>query len=355
MNILFCGQYRGGYDGWSCASRDYVSALLLTGHNISLKPIYMASGNGPELPSEFIAAENNKLDKIDVIIQHVLPDILEWHEGYNIALVHTETNNLYNSIWINKLNLMDEVWVGSTDEAKSLMNSGVKCKISVVPVPVNTKLLETHKNGPKLDLFKNKFIFYFIGENTDRKNIMAFVKAFHREFGPEEEVGIIIKTNSDEIKNQINEWKTTSRTRGDYIPELLISGFLPEEELYKIHRTGDCFVLTSRGEAQCRPMMDAIYFGNHVICTNGISAASLFDGILKINSIEIPVDTKHPPLPHIYTGQETWKEIDILQLQEEMRGIFDDREFISAKTTPHISTYSIESIEEIMKCLLSEI
>lgn len=358
MNILYVGPYRQGWDGWSAASRDYVSSLLLTNHNISLKPVYMAGGNPPPVTNEIIKAEQNQLDKIDVIIQHVLPDLLEWHEGYNIGLIHTETVLPTDHIWINKINLMDELWVGSEYERVHLCSSGVKCKISVMPVPVNIKLLEKYKNVDPLKGLDNKIVFYFVGEHTDRKNIMAFVKAFHREFSPEENVGIIIKSGDERLKNEINEWKQYSRTRTEYIPEMLACGFLKEEDLYGIHKRGNIFVLSSYGEAQCRPMMDALYFNNRVICSDGIFASDLnpYTSLLVNCSAQV-VNTKNPPLPHIYTGKEFWFQIDEFDLQRKMRYAYQSclESPKDEHTKSHVEKFSLESTAERINKCLSEI
>jgi glycosyltransferase involved in cell wall biosynthesis len=324
MNILFLGQYRGPEsDGWSIAARRYLDALLLTGHNIVCKPIYMG-GNGGSVSKIIEKAEQKRVDKIDVIIQNCLPDIMEKHDGYNIGIFFSETRHLENTGWIDKLNLMDELWVSCLMEKDSLQESGVKSKISVVPVPYKVLIHEPKKlEVPEL---KNKFVFYYIGEYNERKNIIALVKAFHREFSPEEDVTLLIKTNSPELKNEINQWREYSRTRKQYIPEVIIDGQVPEDFILDIHETGDCFVCPSRGEGFCLPIMDALYYNNPVLCTDNTYPVSIFGNyITPVNSMEIPVDCKQPPLQHIYTGNETWMEIDILDLQKNMRDKYDNR------------------------------
>lgn len=362
MNILFLGPYRSS-SGWGKAAQEYLQALLLTGNNIASKPVYMCNALEKEIHPTLLETENKTLDKPDVIIQNVLPDLLEWHEGYNIGIFDTETWNLKNSIWIDKINLMDEVWVDSLTEADNLKNSGVTCKITPMPVPVNTKNIDKYLSVDKLAINEAecKYIFYFIGEHNDRKNIMAFVQAFHREFAPEENVGILIKTNSPQLKDEINHFKKTSRTRRNYIPEFIIADTIPEKDIYSIHQTCHCFVLTSRGESQCRPIADALYFGNDVICPTWIFADSVFhsdDAVTnEVATNQVPIYTDTPPLPHIYTGKETWHEVDILCLEEAMRDIFTKH---SIKTNSAGKKFvqdnlSREAIAERMKECLSSV
>lgn len=362
-NILYIGPYRQAeFDGWANSSREYLEALLLTGHNISAKPVYMANNSTNKISDRILHAEQISFkSQPDIIIQHVLPDLFEWHEGYNIGIFDTETKYLNSSPWIDKINLLDQVWVDSPSEVSNLKNSGVKIRVENVPTPTNTEYISQFVNVPTLDIpqLDGKFIFYFIGEHTERKNIMAFIKAFHREFEPEENVAIVIKTGDERLKDEINEWKRYSRTRRNYIPEVLITGRISEETIFQIHQTGNCFVCTSRGESMCLPMVHAIYFGNLSICTSGIFASSLFKdgGLAPVDSNEIPVDCKNPPLPHIYTGKEMWDEIDIKDLQKTMREVFLNVDKRKNKNYRKIieRDFSRSAVAERMKqCLLLE-
>jgi glycosyltransferase involved in cell wall biosynthesis len=325
MNILFLGQYRGPEnDGWSIAARRYLDALLMTGHKVAARPVYMG-GNGGKISKRAEVAENTKLDKIDVLIQNVLPDLLESHNCYNIGVFFTETRNLQKTGWVQKINLLDEVWVNSEMEKQSLVSSGVKVKINIVPIPYKAPIAEPEPFN--LQEADGKYIFYFIGENNERKNILALVKAFHREFSPQEDVTLLIKTNETDLAGEINEWRTRARLRKEYIPEIIIKSAISEQDIYSIHKMCDCFVCPSRGEAFCMPIMDALYFNNPVICTNNTFPMSIFyPNLIGVNSVETPIDCKHPPLPHIYTGNETWQEIDILDLQDAMRYEYKSRE-----------------------------
>lgn len=348
MNILFIGPYRGpNSDGWSIASRRYLEALFLTGHNIACRPIYMA-GSGGDVSNKIKTAEGVVFDKIDVVIQNALPDFFETHDAYNIGIFFTETRHIDKTGWVEKINLLDEVWTNSAAEAQSLIESGVKCKISEVPIPY--KPANTEPNIIPLPEIDNKFVFYFIGENTDRKNIMALVKAFHREFLPNEDVSLFIKNNSNDLKDQINKWHNYSRLRKEYIPEVIISNTIPEEQILSMHKASSCFVCTSRGESFCLPMIDALYYNNHVICTDKIFPVSLFpDDIIAVKSHETPVDTQSPPIPNIYTSHETWQEVDILDLQKKMRAVYNNGKSSADTRKTVLEKLSCESIAKRMK------
>lgn len=356
-NILFIGNYKS-QSGWGHASKEYLEALLLTEHNIVARPVFMS--NEPLLnPSKkILEAENNRFDKShDVVIQNVLPDLFEKHEGYNIGLIHTETRNC-NKIWINKINLLDELWVNSQLEKESLIKDGVTCKVNVVPTPVNTKNLEKYERFAEdlqIPELNGKYIFYFIGEHSDRKNILAFVQAFHREFAYHENVSILIKTNSPALKDEVNEWHVSSRTRVLYTPEIFVAGQVEEKFIYSIHKTGHCFVCTSRGESNCLPIADALFFNNEVLCTNNIYPSDVYGPqINTVHSYRIPVNTKTPPINHIYTGQETWFDIDVLDLQHEMREVYNNRHNPKTESKQFIiDNFSRTAISEKIKNAIS--
>lgn len=356
-NILFLGNYKS-QSGWGVAAKEYLEALLLTEHNIVARPVFMSNEPLLKPSKKIIEAENNRFDKSpDIVIQNVLPDLFEKHEGYNIGIIHTETRNC-NKIWINKINLLDELWVNSELEKVSLQKDGVVCKISVVPIPVNTKNLEKYQRFAEdlqIPELNGKYIFYFIGEHTDRKNILALVQAFHREFDYHEPVSLLIKTNNQSLKDEVNEWHKTSRTRSSYIPEIFVAGQVEEKFIYSIHKTAHCFVCTSRGESNCLPIADALFFNNEVICVKGTYPSDIYyPNAVAVDSQRTPVNTKSPPINHIYTGQEYWFDVDILQLQAEMRKMYENRN--NQKTTGKsfiIDNFSREAISEKIKLCLS--
>ena len=62
----------------------------------------------------------------------------------NVCLAYTETNMLPEVEWVQKLTLMDEVWVPSSQEKQNLTDSGVKVPINVVPIPLDIeKILQS--------------------------------------------------------------------------------------------------------------------------------------------------------------------------------------------------------------------
>src|SRR5690606_13575351 len=125
---------------------------------------------------------------------------------------------------------------------------------------------------------KDKFVFYTIGEVSRRKNLVAFLKAFHLEFRPDENVAIVIKGNIPgvspnqvdehirEICNTVKDQLKLYRRKELYHSEVIIGQRLNEEQIMQLHTTGDCYVSASYGEGWNMPAFDAMAMGKTPIC-----------------------------------------------------------------------------------------
>lgn len=339
-NVLFIGPYRQGLDGWCIAAREYIRSLINSGVNLTLKPVYMGQGTS-EPPVEFVELEDNILPHYDVVIQNVLPHLLDYNSsfGKNIALIYTESANWKNA-WASRLSRMDEVWVPSSADVFNIQSTGVyHPQIRTIPVPINTSKFNRSYESKFLSDLKqtNSFIFYFVGEFIQRKSLDRLIQAFHIEFDKEERVELVIKTsksnlNPDQAASILNDYiskiKSTLRIYSDvdkYKKEICILDKLSEEDLYFIHQESNCFVMPSMGESWSMPVMDALGFGKTPIVikdtgpndivnnSNGWVVDSFLDNVLVTD----------PPLPDLYTGRELWHNYSVRELCYIMRQAFE--------------------------------
>lgn len=360
MNILFIGPYRQN-DGWGFAARDYIRAMDTTSHTISCKPIFMGQPDSAGLHPSIMKKERLKFDgRPDVVIQNVLPPYLDYQHGMkNIALCYFETENLRFTGWIEHINLMDEIWVASNHEKNNLERDGVTIPIKVVPIPIDIVTLNACKEKWPIAYAENSFIFYTISEYSERKNIQALIVAFYREFYHMESVQLLLKLHKPGLtEKELYEylaseiWKIKKKMRlyqnnWGYHEILLAIQKLSPQNLISVHNQGDCFVMPSRGESLCRPLMDALYIGNRVISTNctGMDDVTIGAGAWSVDSMMQPAMAEYPPLKNLYTGYELWADISIPHLQTSMRAAYEhwkaDQEKISR---PWMERYSYESI-----------
>ena len=349
MNILIKSTYPQT-DGWGRAAMAYMECFYKTPHNVKSTPIVLSRQVSNSLPSWIKNVEPGF--KPDVYFQQCLPDYFEPFNGKNIGFAFTETRNLQYTGWVEKFNDMDEVWVATQQEKTNLIKSGVNKKILVIPMPMELKV------GNHIPYFKenigDRYAFYFVGEYVERKNIEALISAYWREFSREEKVVLLIKTNyggveteqlSKIIQQNLDVMRSRMRLYGyaHHYPEILfIPEYLTDEEMRDLHATCDCFVNASRGESTCRPLIDAALHNNTILCTEGIGCLDNDLDIVPIKSYETPCSAFQPPMRNIYTGWETWMEVDQLDLQNKMRAAFKEQK--KSDNKDKVTKYSYESV-----------
>ncbi len=329
-NILYIGPYRQN-DGWGLGSRDLVIALSKTNFNLATRPIYMCGNIETNELKEFERFEKESFDSYDIIIQHVLPSLFEWRSVKSVGTFYLETGNLQNTTWLPYLQMMDGIMVCSSHEVNTLKDAGCK-NIHQIGHPIDTEKFNNNYKAIE-GVPQDTFNFYFIGEFIDRKNLGDLVTAYHVAFTRSDNVNLIIKTSRsgiDEhnvanlVKNYIAEIKNKTRiyqNPSQYKPELVITKRLTDEEMCSLHKSCHCLVMPSHGEAFCRPVIDAIGFGNSVIVTDNTGMTDYIEeGVgWKIPSYKTLVKTDSIPRQEIYTGRETWYNPSILDLVGLMR------------------------------------
>lgn len=367
MNILYIGPYRQ-QDGWGRASKDYLKSLSMTKHNIAARHIWMGKTNRIE-DTDADRLENVIFDvKPDVIIQNVLPYFGDYQGGIkNILQMYIETSPIKHTSWPAHMNLFDEIWVPTSKEQGMIAdNSTTKSKI--IPMPFDFSSIDRNikpLNIPNID--EDDFIFYFIGEYIERKNLTALLVAFHREFKPTEKARLVIKTNSnmglspDNIYNDVqldiqNLYKTMRLYNKDfgYIPETIITSNLSYADLLALHKRCDCLVMPSHGESTCRPVIEALAMGNQAIITDNTGMSCVVDDFaIKIPSVTTPVVSSIAHIKNLYTSHENWQDISILELCKQMRKVYDGHRQPDAREYLE-SNFSYETIAKTIERALND-
>lgn len=338
MKVLYISNYKDG-TGWGNAATDYILAMDSVGMDVVCRSISFNGGKG-EVHPRILELERKSIRHSNVCIQHLLPHMLDYNGRFekNISLYESETSNFKSSRWTEYINTMDEAWVVNKQMAEASLSSGVESPIRIIPHTFDTSKYD--KEYKPLDIpymdTENRFVFYFIGEAIRRKNIFALIKAFHLEFDVDEPVDLIIKASkggmSDEDCGQyIKELCDTVKQNLKLYPsndlyksEFITTGFLDSEKMMRFHRTMDCFVMPSYGEAWCLPAFDAMAMGSTPICTNvgGMSdflsdgGGTLVDGVLE------PAFGMTETFQDLYTGREDCVSVNVRKLQKAMRRMY---------------------------------
>ena len=339
MKVLYISNYKDG-TGWGNAAADYILAMDAAGIDVVCKSI-SHNGEKGEVHPRILELERKSIRHSEICIQHLLPHHMDYNGRFkkNIAIYETETSNFRSSRWKEYINTMDEAWVVNKQMEQASLSSGVDIPIRIIPHTFDTsKYDKTYKNldiPDKKDL-ENRFVFYFIGEAIRRKNLFALLRAFHLEFDFDEPVDLIIKASANEMSDKecgkyVTDMCTTAKenlklypSREAYKSEFITTGFLDNEKLMRFHKTMDCFVMPSYGEAWCLPAFDAMAMGNTPICTNtgGMSDFLKDGGGMLVDGTVEPAFGMRETFDDLCTGREDCVSINIKSLQQAMRRIY---------------------------------
>lgn len=257
---------------------------------------------------------------------------------YKVAYTVYEAETIPKS-WICVLNMFDEIWVPAPFVKESFRRSGVEPDIYVMPEGVDQDFYS--EDGEKLYNCK-EFTFLSVFDFTYRKGWDKLLHAYYQEFDEEDDVTLLIHTrysscNEKHRKYVINKINNIASQYDDDLTTRISFGFLNRKDMPKLYRSGDCFVLSTRGDGFGLPIFESASCGTPVITTNyGAPPNFLDDGVYWID-IE---GTKPYPWEEAYkhqpncTGLE-FGEPSLESLREQMRKVYESDE----PKVPDVSEY----------------
>lgn len=368
MNIKYTGACKD-FSGYGEAGRHDVAALLEAGVSVTGQYpsyVYEVSDFG-KLGQKVMAVENKPLN-YDIKILHTTPNIFPQYmeQGkYHIGRVFWETSRLPEDFAIGA-QACEEIWTGSEYNKQAIISSGVTKKIYVIPEAIDTSEdIEAIKpyTLDEPDTFK----FYSIFEWTERKNPEALLTAYWLEFEGVTDVSLNIKTYLDnfssgkkeEIDQSIRLFKKKLPV-SHYATVNLCRRLMDRRQVYRFHKTFDCFVSAHRGEGWGVPQMEAMLVGKPVISTNcGGIHEYLVDGkdaLLMPYTLKQVENTRNKQW---YTSEQEWADVDIPALRKAMRFMYEEkkqREEIAKSGQELVKRlFSLEAVGKRMLDRLSQI
>lgn len=330
----YCGCW-ADYSGYGEANRNFIAALdsvgvQLTTQKVSYTKEFDAFGEPYKLAREL----EGKDVPYDIKIIHLPCDsYLPYLEPckYHVGHLFYETDKM-SPEWVWNCNLVDEIWVGDDFHREAFEKSGVKKPIYSFPQPIDVDLAD--ENFKKFRITNHKgFLFYSIFQWIERKNPKALLTAFWEEFKNQKDVGLLLKTYrenySDEEKKQliqqIREWKQEFKA-AEHPRVYFYSTLDDKEDVMRIHKTGDCFVLPHRGEGWSRCVAEAMLLGKPVIATNH---GGIHEHLTK--EVYFPLKWKPTNVFNMdfapwYKEDQKWAEPDVKELRRLMRLVYEHRD-----------------------------
>jgi glycosyltransferase involved in cell wall biosynthesis len=344
MKILYIAPVKD-FSGYAAAARGYINALHKAGANLVVRAIrYDRADSGSEYKPTAVEREllRKPITDIDVVIQHTTPNEMRPVAGkINIAVVAWETTRI-PQYWVNKLNQFNAVMTFCDASVQAFKDCGVTVPIFKIPhtfdVPSYTlDGVEEISSESAPGFLKNRFVFYNISQLSTKKGIDALLKAYFLQFhGKQDEVVLILKTYIDmanrsterqRIQSFINSIKAALRLeQSKYPPVMVINNTLTEHQIKKLHRTGDCYVCSSRAEGWCIPAFEALAYGKQLVTTTwggmgefAVSASGeTKNNVFKVDYLLEPLVGQAHGDPELYTAKDLIAEPSVTSMMNAM-------------------------------------
>jgi len=334
MKILMTGPF-GDFSGYAHAGRNLANALHLAGADVALRSIrYDDFDYQPtEVETQML---NKPIRDCDIVMQLTTPNEIRYVPNkMNIAHIFWETTRI-PKYWVDQLNLMDLIIAPCRFNAAVLAQCGIEKPICVCH-PV-FDMQKYNRNYPKFlwPEIQGRTVFYNVCQLSAKKGIDVLLKAYFRAFIDRPDEAILVLKVYINMRNRHNEMaqiqgfiqtiKNGLRIPTEkWPPVYVITDIMDDEDLYRLHKTGDAYVCTSRGEGWGIPPFEAMALGTPLISHTW---SSLGDFVTEKNAIvyggqaSIVFDHNHPD-PFLYTGMEEWFEPNSFQLMQTMRAFHD--------------------------------
>lgn len=366
MRVKYCGPALD-YSGYGEANRHDIGALTAAGIDVigEYTRHCLEIAEFGELGALAQECATKVPDQYQIKILHTTPNIYgRFIEPgkYHIGRVFWETDKLPPD-FARGVAMVDEIWTGSEFNAQAIRNAGINKPIYIIPEAIQTP-------APSLEPFivpnVEDFKFYSVFEWTERKNPLALLEAFWREFENTPGVSLTLKTYIDnftpERRQAIRSKFTAFRSQlklADTPPVYLYTNLLNRSEMYRLHATFDCYVSAHRGEGWGIPQMEALLMGNPVISTNcGGIHEWIEDGAYLIPCSMVPVSNVDRN-DIWYLPDQKWAEVNITELRAAMRDVFEDRVIAFQKAAigqrTVINRFSLPAVGEVMRDRLETI
>jgi GT2 family glycosyltransferase/glycosyltransferase involved in cell wall biosynthesis len=261
------------------------------------------------------------------------------------------------SDWHHLYRYVDELWVAS-EFCRHSFQSITKLPVTRISLVVDGMDEKATYPREHFDLPKDVFGFAYIFDVSsymDRKNPLALVEAFKREFGASRDVLLYLKyfnTRYDE-----DNIKVLHDAIGGAPNIRTFNGIWNENEIVSFQKSIDCLVSPHRAEGFGYNLAEAMYFGKPVIGTRYSANLDFMRDdnsyLIDCNLVPIPLTTGP------YVRGHVWADPSVEHLSHLMRQVFEDsegREEKGRKAAEEIRTnYSREAIGRRIANRLEEI
>ncbi len=242
--------------------------------------------------------------------------------SYKIGFTMVEADGLPPP-WVEACNKMDEIWVPSKFSNQTFAVAGVKAPIYVISLGVNPGQFNP---GVRSSRFSDRFTFLSVFEWVERKGPDLLLRAFAEEFQASEPVLFLVYATNHLPKVDIRREVTELGIPKDHAPiVIIINKYLPRFQLGQLYRSVDCFVLPTRGEGFCLPLVEAMACAVPCIATDWSSIPDILDSGVGYPLRVARLSSASSLSLDFYTGFK-WAEPDYEHLKMLLRYVYEHQD-----------------------------
>jgi glycosyltransferase involved in cell wall biosynthesis len=358
--------------GFADGGRNLLLGLIEAGEPVAAAseswggPVPLAPGERDALASRLLPPDT----PANICVRQTLLSHLEPSPAarFNIARAMFETDGLPPGA-VERLNRMDRVWVPSRFNRETFARAGVDPdRIAVLPEAIDAAPFA----APDLDPWpldgEEAYRFLSVFDWSLHKGWDILLEAFASEFGDDPFVGLVLKVWSSlgyrlaEIQEQADRHlqERLGRRLEDFPNIHFWQETLSVSDLPRLYRAVDAFVLPTRGEGWCRPLMEAMAAGLPTIAT-------AWSGLTEFHNARVGYPLAYAVAPVSPAGAREippyaghcWAEPDPADLRRLMRELVEDpdtarfRGFAAKGTIAHqFSRAAVAGLvrDEIARC-----
>ncbi|KAL0487310.1 mannosylfructose- phosphate synthase [Acrasis kona] len=332
----------GSCTGWFMEAVNFVTALE---NRVPLRIITGKHDMCEGLPGYLLSSLHRLIDRtfanITIFVTHKPPDRYPSFPYKGLVNIpglpeYVIGRSMYESTsipsnWNNHIDKVDRIWVPGHFLMDAFVNAGMsKSKVTFLPEPIDHYFYDPEIHKPLPLKHSSHFNFLSIFKWEPRKNAELMIEAFCREFENEPKVTLHLLTylfndyaahDPDRIMEKVKS--VSDRLDIKKLPKInIIADVIPTQDMPRIYKSADAFVLPSRGEGWGMPYMEAMTMGLPTI-------APAWGGQMEFmnanNSYLIHYTLKNVNDYDQDENAEKWAEADLNDLRKKMRYVFNHK------------------------------
>ena len=254
----------------------------------------------------------------DVNICFVAMPIHGHFRGRNIQWIVFESTRIPETIR-PAIQGADQVWVPSAWGHSVLTAHGIDAdRIRIVPEGVDGARFHAHGRRPRTAA--RPFRFLTVGKYEQRKGIDLTIEAFAQVYANQPQAELVIKSNyftNHREKHAALQGKISDLGLNNVT---LLWGEMTEIQLANLYRACDAFVLPTRAEGWCLPLIEAVAAGLPIITTMHSGHTEflqhVYDSVLTVTHAMARIDCAEYCLyyPDSMNDWGTWAQPDVASI-----------------------------------------